>query len=147
MMRPTLDASEVRTALRAADLFWRALGRDDDDALAAVLDEAALARLGAGPGLSERVREHLGISIAMCGCVGAVSPVLLTDDRRMRATYTLTSVPIALGQDPPGAAWCVEVVDEGGDWRIDPTASHHLREFAHHWLSHQMTWSRITDSR
>ena len=147
MMRPTLDANEVRSGLRVADAFWRALGRDDDDALAVVLEPAALAELGAGPGLAERIREHLEISTAMCACVGVVSPVLLADGRRMRATYTLMSVPVALGQDPQGADWYVEVVGEGRDWRIDPTASRHLREVAHHWVSPHVTWARIVDSR
>jgi hypothetical protein len=147
MMRPVLDADEVRNGLRVADAFWRALGRDDDDALADMLESGALANLGAGPGLGERIREHMDISTTMCACVGLVSPVLLAGDRRMRATYTLTSVPIALGRDPQGMDWCVEVVGGGHEWRVDPTASHHLREVAHHWVSRHMTWSRITESR
>ena len=48
--------------------------------LPADLEPAALANLGAGPGLAERIRKHLDISTAMCACVGVVSPVLLADE-------------------------------------------------------------------
>ena len=147
MMRPILDEAELRSALRAADAFWRALGRDDDAALAALLEPEALTSLGAGPGLGERVRGHLDISTATCTCLGVVSPVSLGEDRRMRATYTLTSVPLSEGQGAKDGAWCIEVTHIDGTSQIDPTASHHVREVAHRWVSLDVTWSRITEAR
>ena len=146
-MRPILDEAELRSALRAADAFWRALGRDDDAALAAVLEPEALASLGAGPGLGERIRGHLDISTAMCTCLGVVSPVSLGEGRRMRATYALTSVPLSVGQDVQDGAWCLEISYIGGTSQIDPTASHHVREVAHRWVSLDVTWPRIIEAR
>jgi hypothetical protein len=88
-MRPILDADEMRSGLRVADALRRALGRDDDAALAAVLEPAALDRLGDRPGSGERIRAHMGISATLCTRVGAVSPVLLARGRLMWATYRL----------------------------------------------------------
>ena len=133
-MASILDADDVRRGLGAADAFWRDLGRDDDHALGAVLTPEALADLGAGPGLAVRLRERLQISIDSCFCLGAVSPVLLAEDRWMRPTYTFTSIPVSGGGDGLNAAWSIEITDESGVWRIDPTASHHVREVAHRWI-------------
>jgi hypothetical protein len=61
-MTSILDVDDVLRGLRAADVFWRDLGRDDDHALEAVLTPGSLAVLGAGPGLAGRIRERLRIS-------------------------------------------------------------------------------------
>jgi hypothetical protein len=143
MMSSILDADEVRSGLRAADVFWRRLGRDDDRALEALLAPEALAIFGAGPGLAARIRERMQINADSCVCLGAVSPVPLAEDRCMRPTYTFTSIPIAGGHDGQDATWSIEVADDDGVWRIDPTASHHVREAAHRWVSQSMVWSRI----
>jgi hypothetical protein len=142
-MTSILDADDVRRGLRAADVFWRDLGRDDDHALEAVLTPRSLAVLGAGPGLAGRIRERLRISADSCFCLGAVSPVGLAEDRSMRPTYAFTSVPISRGPDDQNAAWSIGVADEDGRWRIDPMGSSHATEVAHRWVSLSMVWSRI----
>ena len=147
VMNPILDANEMRSGLRAVDVFWRDLGRNEDRALEAVLAPEALAILGTGPGLAGRIREGLHISTDSCSCLGAVSPVLLAEDRSMRPTYTFTSVPISGGRDAHDAAWSIDVADKDGVWRIDPTESHHMVEVAHRWISLSMVWSRIADER
>ena len=147
VMNPILDADDVRSGLRAVDVFWRDLGRDDDQAVAAVLAPEAVSILGGGPGLAERIRERLRISVVSCSCLGAVSPVLLAGDRWMRPTYTFTSVPISGGRDGQDAAWSIDVADMDGVWRIDPTASRRMVEVGHRWISLGMVWSRIADER
>ncbi len=146
-MNSILDADEVSGGLRAADAFWHALGRDDDPVLEDVLVPQSLSDFGAGPGLAARIRERLHISTDSCLCLGAVSPVLLAEDRRMRPTYTFTSVSVATGRDAQDAAWRIEVTDSDGVWRIDPTASHPLREVAHRWVSLSMVWAKIAAER
>jgi hypothetical protein len=142
-MNSILDANEVRSGLRAADDFWRGLGRDDDQALEAVLAPEALVVLGPGAGLAARIRERIEISAEACLCLGAVSPVLLAEGRWMRPTYTFTSIPLSTGRDGQDAAWSIEVADEDGRWHVDPIASHHMREVAHRWVSLSMVWSKI----
>ncbi len=146
-MNSILDADDVRRGLRAADVFWRDLGRDDDQAVEAVLVPEAMAVLGAGPGLAARIRERLQIGTDSCSCLGVVSPVPLAEDRSMRPTYTFTSVPISGGRDGQDAVWSIEVTERDGVWHIDPTASHLVREVAHRWISLSLVWSRIAEER
>ena len=146
-MNSILDADDVRRGLRAADGFWRDLGRDDDQAVEAVLAPEAMAVLGAGPGVAARIRERLHISTVSCSCLGVVSPVPLAEDRAMRPTFTFTSVPISGGRPSQDAAGSIEVTERDGVWCIDPTASHHVREVAHRWVSLSMVWPRIVGER
>ena len=146
-MTSILDADEVRGGLRAADAFWRALGRDEDPVLEDLLTPEALTVLGAGPGLGVRIREQVGITSELCSCLGPVSPVPLSQDRSMRPTYAFTSIPISGSREGQDAAWSIAVIDREGVWCIDPTAADPLLEVGHRWLSLSMVWSKITTER
>jgi hypothetical protein len=89
------DNEAARAAVQVAYSFWRALAKDDDDALPAVCsNEFLLHHGGPGPGTADRLRQLLGLDRAECAAMGVTNMVRRLDDGGLIA---LSLLPRGLG--------------------------------------------------
>lgn len=107
---PVRLAGAVSDALDVANLFWRAIGRDDDAGAMTLLSET-WPQASLGPLFCERYRGERDIRAGEWLGLALWSTIEIVAVDRVRFRYTL--------ERPEGlVAWRLELVHEGIYWRV-----------------------------